>query len=56
MGAEGSCYIFETHLIQEELCGNGSGLIIKSDDTVNISEWIMKRLRVTNVSEKCTPS
>ena len=33
MDVDGSCYIFEKHTIQEKLCGNGIGLITKSDDT-----------------------
>ena len=38
MDVEVSCYIFETHPIQEELCGNGNRLIIKSDNIVSMSE------------------
>ena len=33
MDVDRSCYIFEKHTIQEKLCGNGIGLITKSDDT-----------------------
>ena len=51
----GEIIIPETHLIQEELHGNGNGLLVVSKSVDEIFAWIFKRASRTSVGVSCTP-
>ena len=51
----GEIIILETHPIQEELHGNGNGLLVVSKSIDEIFAWIFKRASRTSVAVSCTP-
>ena len=51
----GEIIILETHPIQEELHGNGNGLLVVSKSVDEIFAWIFKRASRTSVAVSCTP-
>lgn len=53
--AKGTIVIYETHPIEAENKGNGNGIIVKSVCKFEISEWIMKRLKSSNIPSSAIP-
>ena len=51
----GKIVILETHPIQEELHGNGNGLLVVSKSIDEIFAWIFKRASRASVAVFCTP-
>ena len=51
----GETIILETHPIQEELHGNGNGLLVMSKSVDEIFAWIFKRASRASVDASCAP-
>ena len=52
---DGESIILETHSIQEELHGNGNGLLVVSKSIDEIFTLIFKRASRASVAVSCTP-
>ena len=50
----GKIIILKTHPIQEELHGNGNGLLVVSNTTDEVFAWIYKRASRASVAVSCT--
>ena len=51
----GEIFTLETHPIQEELHGNGTGLLVVSKSIDEIFPWIFKRASQTSLAVSFTP-
>ena len=50
----GKIIILKTHPIQEELHGNGNGLLVVSNTTDEVFAWIYKRASRASAAVSCT--